>query len=169
MRDTLIEVEGEERGASMYSLDWLEQRVRWHLDATQTTARVMLAETDEPQDAGPGPDTHRVAGHCIVRVEGRGAGQASPGDAGFGLIVTTYVCPPARRSGLAAMFLHEAEQWFVAQGLSHCGTWTSATNTPLIALYQKAGYTQVDSGPNDLTGTAMVKLGKCLAGASDHF
>jgi GNAT superfamily N-acetyltransferase len=172
MRDTLIEVEGEEHGASMYSLEWLAERVRWHLDPSQTTARVMLAERDSTEETLHGPRnstststgnaSHSIVGHCIVRVDGRAAPPAGAGEAAIGLIVTTYVCPEFRRHGLAARFLQEAEQWVMAHGLSHLATWTSATNTPLIALYQRCGYAEVDSAPNDLTGTPMVMLGKRL-------
>ena len=38
MRETLIEVLGEERGTALYSMDWLRNRVLWHLDPTQTSA-----------------------------------------------------------------------------------------------------------------------------------
>ena len=142
MRATLVEVEGEAQGAQLYSMDWLEQRVRWHLDPAQTRAQVAVA-VDE---------TGAIVGHTIVRIE-------SPDDAPFGLVSTTYVLPEARQSGLASRLLEHAHRWFRDRGVDTVCTWTSSTNTKLIGLYRKYGYTIVDQGPNDLTGTAMVKLG----------
>lgn len=45
MRQTLIEVEGEgeARSASMYSLDWLRERLRWHLDLVHPQAPDLAA------------------------------------------------------------------------------------------------------------------------------
>jgi hypothetical protein len=43
MRDTLVEVEGPEAGGSLYTLDWLRERVRWHLNPQAAVARVYLA------------------------------------------------------------------------------------------------------------------------------
>lgn len=149
MRATLVEVEGHERGFNMYTLDWLRDRVRWHLDAAQVMARVVLA-------GEPGAEP---IGHSIFRLE-----RASDGDAAgtFGLISTTYVLPDHRRHGVAAALLAEAEAWFRAQGAYAAGTWTSSTNAALIGLYERHGYAITESGPNDLTGTTMVKLTKRL-------
>jgi len=145
MRDTLIEVEGRERGEQMYTLDWLEARLRWHLDPLTARARVLVAV-----DA-----TGKIVGHTIFRVEGSVASR-------YGLISTTYVVPDSRRSGIARRFLEEAERWFQQHGLDTCCTWTSSTNMPLIKLYKRNGYAEVDFGPEDLTGTTMVKLAKSL-------
>jgi len=145
MRQTLIEVEGQERGSSMYTMDWLAARVRWHLDSEARRGRVLLAEMAHKQ----------IAGHSIVRLE-----PASEGI--FGLVSTTYVDPAFRRAGLASALLLRSEQWFGDEGMSSCCTWTSSTNAPLISLYEKHGYSITESGPNDLTGTLMVKLSKQL-------
>ena len=51
MRQTLIEVEGEVRGADLYSMDWLRARVRWHLDKNQSTAAVLVASSPMTYDA----------------------------------------------------------------------------------------------------------------------
>ncbi|GAA5175759.1 hypothetical protein GCM10025771_08800 [Niveibacterium umoris] len=145
MRDTLVEVEGAERGAAMYTMAWLENRVRWHLDPANTRARVVLALADG--------DT--VAGHTIFRIEHDASGM-------FGLISTTYVLPAFRRHGVAQALLECAEAWFRAQGVPQCCTWTSSTNRPLIGLYARNGYSEAERGPNDLTGTMMVRLAKGL-------
>ena len=141
MRDTLIEIEGVERGTEMYSLGWLEDRLRWHLNPDRTTAQVLVATDDEGV----------ILGHTIYRIE-------SPEIEPFGLISTTYVLPSARKSGLATKFLVCAHQWFVSHDVTSSCTWTSSSNVPLISLYKKFGYQIVDQGPNDLTGTTMIKL-----------
>ena len=145
MRDTLIEVEGPERGAAMYTLPWLEHRVRWHLDPALSTAKVVLA-----LDADA-----RIVAHSIYRIEGGGDGQ-------YGLISTTYVLPEARRQGYAQALLDAAERWCRDRGLPLICTWTSARNAALIALYRRNGYDEVERGANDLTGTTMVRLAKTL-------
>lgn len=151
MRDTLIEVEGDARGAGLYSLDWLVERVRWHLDAAFSDARVVLAEARGGE----------IVGHGIFRVEGDGLLRQ-------GLVATTYVMPSARRQGVAQRLLHEAEAWFTARGLPRCSTWTSSTNTPLIALYARSGYREAERGSNDLVDTMMVRLEKRLTLATSR-
>ena len=146
MWDTLLEVEGPQRGAAIHAPSWLDERLRWHLDPARTTAKVLLA-------IGPEAD---IVGHAIFRIEARDS------DA-FGLVVTTYVVPSARQSGWAAKLLDQGHAWFRSQGVSRTCTWTSGTNTALIALYRKLGYDFVDHGPNGITGTPMVKLGRTWA------
>ncbi len=145
MLQTLIEVEGSDRGSSMYTMEWLVARVRWHLDGESCRGRVLLAEFPHKQ----------VAGHTIVRLEPTESGQ-------FGLVSTTYIDPAFRRTGLASAFLVYSERWFSEQSMPSCCTWTSSTNAPLIALYRRHGYSISDSGANDLTGTLMVRLSKQL-------
>ncbi len=145
MRATLIEVEGAETGAAMYSMDWLQDRVRFHLDPAQSQARVLIARDAQGANVG----------HTIFRIE-------SANDRRYGLISTTYVLPEARRAGWAAQFLAQAHAWFLAQGVSESCTWTSSTNTPLIQLYSKHGYRIVEQGANDLSGTMMVRLARDL-------
>ena len=128
-----------------YSLQWLEDRLRWHLDPTLSCAQVLVATSGS-----------EIVGHTIFRIE-------PPISNPFGLISTTYVLPSARKNGWAAKFLQHAHAWFVSKGARFSGTWTSATNQPLISLYQKCGYSVVEHGPNDLTGTPMVKLGLHLS------
>jgi GNAT superfamily N-acetyltransferase len=142
MRLTLVEVEGEAVGGSLYTMDWLRERVRWHLDASACTGEVFVAEA-------PGEG---IVGHTIVRVEHGEDGQR------FGLFSTTYVVPAWRRHGVAAALLERGQAWLLAQGLPSISTWTSSTNTPLIALYARHGYAQVERGPHATTGTAMVRL-----------
>lgn len=144
MRATLIEVEGEATGTALYTLDWLRERVRWHLDPQQATAAVLLAEDPNRE----------FLGHTIVRRERTNSGQP------YGLISTTYVVPTARRLGVASALLLAGEAWFEAQGLHCFATWTSSTNTKLLRLYEKHGYTQTETHVHEITGTLMVKLEK---------
>lgn len=152
MRDTLIEVEGEQAGTALYSIEWLRQRVRFHLDPAQALAKVYLALQDDQAGALPLPQP--VIGHTIVRQEFDAAGQP------FGLFSTTYVLPLARRSGVAHQLLLQGETWMREQGLPAAATWTSQTNLKLIRLYARHGYVQVEQGEHQETGTMMVKLAK---------
>ena len=142
MGATLIEVEGQE----LYDLDWRIRRVRWHLDPANTEARVVLGIADDGE----------IVGHTIFRIEHDDEGSR------FGLVSTSYVIPAARRQGFANAFVSEAEAWFRARSLPLAATWTSSTNEPLIALYARHGFSEDQRGPNDLTGTAMVRLAKRL-------
>jgi GNAT superfamily N-acetyltransferase len=146
MRQTLVEVEGEATGNALYTMDWLQARVRWHLDASNCTGCVLLAECDDGF----------VTGHTIVRIEHHADGTP------FGLFSTTYVEPTSRRRGIAARLLEQGEAWMRSHRLSESATWTSATNTKLIKLYQAYGYTVTERGANEQTGTMMVRLGKRL-------
>ena len=154
MRATLIEVEGEDAGGAMYSMDWQRDRVRWHLDGR--AAEVVVAE-----DANG-----NIVGHTIYRVESN-AKTDTPSDASatapFGLISTTYVLPEARRLGVAQRLLTHAEAWFRERRVPLSCTWTSETNTPLIALYARNGYVEAERGPNELTQTMMVRLARALS------
>ena len=74
MRATLAEVIGEE-GYHMYTLEWLRNRVRWHLQRDQCVGRVLLAIDAEGS----------IMGHIIARVEE--ASTMTP----VGLFSTIYV------------------------------------------------------------------------------
>jgi len=139
MRATLVEVEGEAQGAALYSMDWLRERARWHLEHPERS--VLLAQ----QVGG------EILGHTILRREDDAAGA-------LGLISTTYVAPAARRQGVAQGLLQAGEAWFRARGLPRSATWTSATNTPLIALYQRHGYVRTAEHRHETTGTQMIQL-----------
>lgn len=144
MRATLIEVEGEETGTALYSMDWLRERVRWHLDSQQVIAQVFLAVND----------IEDILGHTIVRREFEEDGST------YGLVSTTYVTPGARRSGVAEALLQTRENWMEELGLESSATWTSSTNHKLIRLYEKHGYRQTATHVHETTGTLMVKLEK---------
>lgn len=124
MRQTLIEVLGEEKGRSLYSLDWLKARVLFHLDAAQSTAKVYIAE--EPDGA--------ISGHTIVRVDFDESGTQ------IGLFSTTFVAPEFRKRGTADRLLERGESWIAGIGLKRAFTYTSDSNEKLIRLYEKHGY-----------------------------
>ena len=146
MRLTLIEVDGE-RGGTLYTPGWLRERAAFHLDAARCTGAVFVAE-----GAGGG-----LLGHTLVRIETDADGRR------FGLFATTWVEPHARRSGIADQLLARGEGWMRSHALAEAATWTSAANAKLIRLYAKHGYAQSDSGPEELTGAAMVRLSRVLA------
>ncbi len=123
MRATLVEVLGEERGGSMYALDWLRERVRFHLDPAQCDGGVFVAVVAEG-----------LAGHTIVRRETWEDGST------FGLFSTFWVEPEHRRSGLASRLVASGERWMRERGLSIFRTWTDPGNASLIALMMHLGY-----------------------------
>lgn len=124
MRATLVEVLGEERGGSMYTMEWLLDRARAHLDPTRLHGAVLVAEDDRGE----------LVGHTILRVE------ADEDGGRLGLISTTYVHPARRRAGLAEALLRAGESWLLTSGAERLATYTSDTNFPLIRLYEKHGY-----------------------------
>jgi ribosomal protein S18 acetylase RimI-like enzyme len=141
MRQTLIDVMGEERGSTYYSMEWLLDRVRWHLDPRCTTAKVYLAE-------GAGG---KVTGQAIVRIERDDCGNP------FGYFSTIYVVPDSRGQGIATRLLDRIEAWVRGQRLPKIVYNTAHDNTKLLALFQKRGFmtTRQDG--------EMVQLTKSLA------
>jgi len=146
MQATLIEVEGEDNATRLHSLDWIRERVCWHLHNPKVCGKVLLATI------GAGD----IIGHTILRRE------CDTGAADFGLISTTYVLPEFRRLGVGERLLMVGEAWFKALGLSRSSTWTSAMNTKLIRLCEKHGYAITDQARHDVTATLMVNLTKQL-------
>ncbi len=125
MKLTLIEVLGEAQGASMYSDDWLEDRVREHLDPGRLNGQVFVSIAADGS----------LTGHTIVRVERDDAGHE------YGVFSTTYVEPGSRRAGVADALVLRGEEWMRERGVTAAQTWTSETNDPLLALFRKHGYT----------------------------
>ncbi len=134
MRATLMEVLGAERGEAMYELDWLVDRVRFHLDPARCTGAVFVADADG-----------EVVGHTIVRVEDEEAAGVDGGTT-VGLFSTTYVAPEGRRRGVADLLLGRGEAWMRDHGLDTAVTYTDPDNEPLIALYRERGYDLAPAG-----------------------
>lgn len=126
MRLTLLEVVGDD----LYTPAWLLARAQHHVDHGAVFVAVHQGA---------------VIGHTIVRV-----------DAGRGLFSTTYVVPEARRMGAADALLDAGERWLTARDVPELTTWTSATNTPLIRLYERRGYAVVERAPEP----GMVRLAR---------
>lgn len=124
MRETLKEVVRVERGEAMYSMDWLIERVRFHLDPSLSTAQVLVSVNPSGE----------ITGHCIYRIEKTEDGSE------YGLFSTTYVMPIYRRLGVANEFLKLGESWMRKHELRMAATATSKMNDKLIKLYQKHGY-----------------------------
>lgn len=114
MRLTLLEVVGEE----LYTMDWLRDRVDFHL---REGAVLVAAENDE------------TLGHTIVRVED-----------GVGLFSTTYVDPAHRRRKVAQALVRRGEEWLAARGMAEAVTCTAESNLPLQRLFQGLGYAETD-------------------------
>ena len=121
MRETLTEVLGKARGEAMYSLAWLDERVRFHLDPSRT-AEVFLVETEG-----------QVVGHTIVREESR---DGEP----YGLFSTMFVLPEHRRRQVARALVVHGEEWMRGHGLLRAATNTSSSNEKLIRLFEGQGY-----------------------------
>lgn len=147
MRATLVEVEGEEAGTALYTMDWLRERVRWHLDPANCAGRVLVS-----LDAAGA-----ITGHAIVREEKDETGRA------FGLFSTVFVDPPLRRAGIASRLLDAGEAWFRERRLAEAATWTSSTNAKLVALLVGRGYGITAHHVHEVTGTVMVRLARPLA------
>ncbi|MCA9596706.1 MAG: GNAT family N-acetyltransferase [Myxococcales bacterium] len=147
MRKTLIEVLGPDVGTNMYSMDWLERRVRFHLDPSACRGEVFVAEDTEGH----------VVGHCIVRVETDDAGP-------LGLFSTTWVEPEARRGGVASALLDSGEAFLRAEGLTRFATDTSAANVALQRLFEGRGFSQTLFVPK----SNMVRLEKSAACTSEQ-
>lgn len=128
MRATLVEVLGERRGTAMYTLSWLEERVREHLDPSRLTGAVWLA-LDEAD---------RIVGHTIVRLDHDDQGDE------IGLFSTIYVVPEARRNRVAQALIARGEAWMRSNGIRRAFTYTAADNTRLHRLFERLGYEVVD-------------------------
>lgn len=121
MRQTLVEVLGEEKGGSMYTMDWLIDRVRWHLDPKNTDGRVFLSEN---------PDG-KIIGQAIARVDH---------ESSFGYFSTIFVEPSSRRRGIAADLIKHVEDWFSKKGMPKIIYNTAENHLAVIGLFKSHGY-----------------------------
>jgi len=124
MRQTLVEVLGEEVGGKMYTMDWLVQRLLWHLDPNQCVGQVFLAEDGEGH----------ITGHTIVRIELDEAGRE------VGLFSTFFVEPGSRNQAIATNLVAQGERWMMNHGMRTAMTYTAETNEKLKGLLLKLGY-----------------------------
>jgi GNAT superfamily N-acetyltransferase len=141
MRETLVHVLGEEQGTALYTMEWLRERLLWHMDPAKSTAQVFVAELANGH----------IAGHTIVRVDRDDDGRE------IGLFSTTFVEPESRRLGVATSLIRRGEEWLIAHDMPVFVTDTAVGNVKLIRLFEKHGYRIVK------TVEEMVRLSKARA------
>lgn len=124
MRLTLIEVLEADRGGQMYELDWLEDRVRFHLDGNGCTGQVFVAVSRADE----------IMGHTIVRLE------TDDSSSTYGLFSTIYVAEDFRGAGVAQELIEAGEDWILGLGQSVAVTYTHPENHRLHRLFGGRGY-----------------------------
>lgn len=129
MRQTLVEVLGEERGGGMYTMDWLIARARFHLNQEACMGEILVAESSAGDNIG----------HTILRRE-----QEDEGGGPYGVFSTIYVVPTHRRFGVASALIESGQEWFGGRGLSEFRTYTDEDNLPLIRLFEGKGFAVVE-------------------------
>jgi len=82
----------------------------------------------------------------------------------YGLVSTTSVDPVHRRSDIANSLLRQGDVWIRAQGMREVATWTSATNSRLIRLYERNDYAVAEQALHGNV-TMMERLTKALQAA----
>lgn len=131
MRQTLAEVVDNQDGASLYSIQWLRNRVNEHL--APSFGAVFVAQDDA---------TGLLQGHVIAREDV----EEDLGE--VGLMSTIFVEPEVRREGLGRKLVETALAWMKERGATLAVTKTAASNSGLIKLLESLGFSidlQVDS------------------------
>lgn len=126
MRQTLVEVLGEDRGGSMYTMEWLIDRVRWHLDPKNTEGRVFLLENQQGD----------VVGHAIVRIDFGSS---------FGYFSTIFIERSSRRQGFAKRLVKHVEDWLLKNEMPKVVYNTANNHVAAIDLFRSNGYTVTHS------------------------
>lgn len=141
MRQTLVEVLGQEKGTELYSMEWLVNRVLWHLDPSQTTAKIFLIEGKEL----------KITAHAIARIDHDESKNA------YGYFSTVFVEPDSRNKGLATNLLNHVENWLKSMEMPKIIYNTAENHSKLIRLFERHGY--------QITGreSEMVQLTKLLS------
>jgi GNAT superfamily N-acetyltransferase len=142
MRQTLVEVLGEQKGTALYSTEWLVQRVRWHLDPARTIAKVYLMERAD----------RRIAAHAIARIEHDESGKP------YGYFSTVFVEPESRNQGVASALIRHVEAWLTHLGMPRVIYNTAHDHAKLIRLFERHGYRISHRTPE------MVQVSKPLSG-----
>jgi GNAT superfamily N-acetyltransferase len=139
MRSTLVDVLGKDKGESLYSIDWLINRVNEHIDMGDKS-KVILVESEKGI----------IVAHAIVRIDADEEGNE------FVFFSTIYVLPESRKSGVASLIINTVDEWCVKKSLSRIIYNTATDNHRLIRLYEKHGYSII------LHDGDMVKLEKVI-------
>ncbi len=121
MQQTLVEVLGSEKGEAMYSMDWLRERVRWHLDQRLTDGKVFLIENEN----------YDILGHAIARVDFGSS---------FGYFSTIFIEPNSRKKGLAKLLMNHVEAWFKDKQMPRIIYNTGTHHIAIINLFESHGY-----------------------------
>lgn len=109
----------------------------WRERAAQ--GRTLLART--VPDGGPPDDGSPAAGdRSPGPVVGIAAVVPSPDDATVAELVSVWVEPGARGSGVAASLLARADDLAAGLGARTLALWVTATNAPALRLYERAGF-----------------------------
>lgn len=124
MRETLNEVLGAARGESMYTIEWLKDRVCYHLDPSRCDGQVFVAVARD----------QIIVGHAIVRLEDL----ADEGPVGF--FSTIFVKSSCRRQGIAKALMQAVESWLQTKQRTRIIYHTAASNQKLIRLFESQGY-----------------------------
>ena len=124
MRQTLVEVLGAEKGVALYTMDWLLNRVQWHLDPKCTVAKIFLVENR----------TGEIVAHAIARIDHDDSSNA------YGYFSTVYVDPQSRKMGLATILIKHVELWFSEMKMPKIVYNTAEDHLRLIGLFERNGY-----------------------------
>jgi ribosomal protein S18 acetylase RimI-like enzyme len=122
MRSTLVDVLGKDKGESMYTMDWLRDRVMWHLSPDRD-AKVFLAE-----------ENSEIVAPAIVRVE------KNDNDISYGYFSTIYVATKFRNKGIATKLIQTVEAWCSDKKLPYVTYNTADDNDRLIELFKRLSY-----------------------------
>lgn len=124
MKKTLMEVMGEEKGSQYYSMDWLLERVYWHIELGDR-AKIILCE-----DA-----FSNLIGQAIVRVE-----FDEDLEQEIGYFSTIYIEPAIRKQGAASLLINQVHEWCKEKQLQIVSYSTAKDNEKLLSLFHKFGY-----------------------------
>jgi GNAT superfamily N-acetyltransferase len=124
MRQTLVEVLGEERGTSLYSMEWLMDRVRWHLDPKLTAAKIFLTESED----------EKITGHAIARIEHDADGEP------YGYFSTIFVDTSYRNQGTATTLILHVQSWLETMKMPKIIYNTAENHSKLICLFERHGF-----------------------------
>lgn len=139
MRQTLMEVLGREHAESLYSLEWLRARVRWHLDLSPQQSRVFVAENA----------LNDIVGHAIARIEVDDHGNQ------FGYFSTIWVESSTRRLGVASSLVAAVMEWCTEIRMPRVVYNTAADNAPLLKLLEHHGF-RITLRDNDMVQLTQV-------------
>ena len=140
MRETLIDVLGDDKGKNFYTQDWLVNRVKWHLDPKNCISKILLSVINNDQ----------IIGHAIARLE------IDQEKLNFGYFSTIYVEPDSRHKGYAKELMDNVEEWFLELGLRKFVYNTAENHHRLIKAFTARGY-QITHRENE-----MVQLTKLI-------